>query len=42
MFLEDDMATYAAALAYQVLFAFFPFIIFLIALLSFSACSWLL
>jgi membrane protein len=34
-FLEDDMATYAAALAYQVLFAFFPFIIFLIALLSF-------
>ncbi|MBA3968875.1 MAG: YihY/virulence factor BrkB family protein [Gemmatimonadetes bacterium] len=34
-FLEDDMATYAAALAYQVLFALFPFIIFLIALLSF-------
>lgn len=34
-FLDDDMATYAAALAYQVLLSLFPFIIFLIALLSF-------
>lgn len=34
-FLEDDMMTYAAALAYQVLFSLFPFIIFLIALLGF-------
>lgn len=34
-FLADDMTTYAAALAYQVLFSLFPFIIFLIALLGF-------
>ncbi len=34
-FMEDDMMTYAAALAYQVLFALFPFIIFLLALLGF-------
>ena len=33
-FLADDMATYAAALAYHVLFALFPFAIFLIALLG--------
>lgn len=32
---EDDMGTYASALAYQVLFSIFPFIIFLIALLGF-------
>jgi len=32
---EDDMATYAAALAYHVLFSLFPFIIFLVALLGF-------
>ena len=31
----DDMGTYAAALAYQVLFSLFPFIIFLVALLGF-------
>ncbi len=30
-----DMATYAAALAYQVLFSLFPFLIFLVALLGF-------
>lgn len=34
-FFEDDMATYASALAFQVLFAIFPFLIFLIALLGF-------
>lgn len=34
-FLADDMPTYAAGLAYQILFALFPFIIFLLALLSF-------
>lgn len=34
-FFEDDMTTYAAALAYQVLFSIFPFIIFLIAILGF-------
>lgn len=34
-FMADDMLTYAAALAYQVFFSLFPFIIFLIALLSF-------
>lgn len=38
-FLEDDMTTYAAALAYQVLFALFPFVIFLIALLGFLHLS---
>jgi membrane protein len=34
-FIADDMPTYAAALAYQVLFSLFPFIIFLVALLGF-------
>lgn len=34
-FTADDMTTYAAALAYQVLFSLFPFIIFLVALLGF-------
>jgi membrane protein len=34
-FLKDDMLTYASALAYQVFFSIFPFIIFLIALLGF-------
>jgi membrane protein len=34
-FLEDDMVTYASALAFQVLTAIFPFFIFLIALLGF-------
>jgi membrane protein len=33
-FLDDDMATYAAALAYHALFALFPFLIFLLGLLS--------
>jgi membrane protein len=34
-FTADDMTTYAAALAYQVLFSLFPFIVFLVALLGF-------
>lgn len=34
-FMNDDMTTYAAALAYRALFALFPFLIFLIALLGF-------
>lgn len=34
-FAEDDMLSYAAALSYQLLFALFPFLIFLLALLSF-------
>lgn len=34
-FFDDDMTTYASALAYQVLFSIFPFIIFLVALLGF-------
>lgn len=38
-FLADDMTTYASALSYQVLFALFPFIIFLIALLGFFNLS---
>ncbi len=38
-FLEDDMSTHASALAYQVLFSIFPFIIFLIALLGFLHLS---
>ncbi|MGV3742501.1 MAG: YihY/virulence factor BrkB family protein [Burkholderiaceae bacterium] len=33
-FNEDDMSTYASGLAYQILFSFFPFFIFLIALIS--------
>ncbi len=33
-FSADDMATYAAALSYQVFFSLFPFIIFLLALLG--------
>ncbi len=33
-FFRDDMTTYAAALAYHLLFALFPFLIFLVALLS--------
>lgn len=31
---DDDMATYSAAVAYQVFFSLFPFIIFLVALLG--------
>lgn len=38
-FFADDMTTYASALAYQVLFSIFPFIIFLIALLGFLRLS---
>ncbi|HVK94004.1 MAG TPA: YihY/virulence factor BrkB family protein [Noviherbaspirillum sp.] len=34
-FFDDDMTTFASALAYQALFSIFPFIIFLIALLAF-------
>ncbi len=34
-FSKDDMTTYAAALSYHALFALFPFIIFMIALLGF-------
>lgn len=32
---EDDMSTYASALAYRALFSLFPFLLFLIAMLSF-------
>ncbi|RJG07579.1 YihY/virulence factor BrkB family protein [Noviherbaspirillum cavernae] len=38
-FVDDDMVTHAAALAYEVLFSIFPFIIFLIALLGFLELS---
>ena len=34
-FSDDDMMTYAAAMSYAVFFSLFPFIIFLIALMSF-------
>ena len=34
-FLADDMPTYAAALAYRVLFSLFPFLVFLTTLLGF-------
>ena len=34
-FSSDDMSTYASALAYRGLFAMFPFLVFLIALLGF-------
>jgi membrane protein len=34
-FIDDDMSTYASALAYQALFALFPFLLFLIALVGF-------
>lgn len=34
-FLDDEMPTYASALAYQMLFSLFPFVLFLIALLGF-------
>lgn len=34
-FIEDDMPTYASALAYQMLFSIFPFLLFLIALIGF-------
>ena len=45
-FLEHDMPTYAAALAYRALFALFPFFAFLVALLGFleitSFFEWLI
>ncbi|MCH4874014.1 YihY/virulence factor BrkB family protein [Pseudomonas sp. TMW22091] len=34
-FIDDEMSTYASALAYQTLFSLFPFILFLIALIGF-------
>src|SRR5215216_723981 len=34
-FIEDDMASYAAALSFWVFFSLFPFILLLVALLSF-------
>lgn len=34
-FMKNDMGTYAAALSYSALFALFPFLIFLVALLGF-------
>ncbi len=36
---DDDLATYSAAVAYQVFFSLFPFIIFLIALMGFLQLS---
>lgn len=38
-FFADDMGTYAAALAFQVIFSIFPFIVFLVALLGFFDLS---
>lgn len=38
-FIRDDMTTYATALAYHILLSLFPFLIFLIALLSFFDLS---
>lgn len=34
-FVDDEMSTYASALAYQMLFSLFPFLLFLIALIGF-------
>lgn len=34
-FIKDEMSTYASALAYQMLFSLFPFLLFLIALIGF-------
>ncbi|KTC45654.1 ribonuclease BN [Pseudomonas fluorescens ABAC62] len=34
-FVDDEMPTYASALAYQMLFSLFPFLLFLIALIGF-------
>ncbi|MBD1552744.1 YihY/virulence factor BrkB family protein [Pseudomonas typographi] len=34
-FVDDEMSTYASALAYQMLFSLFPFILFLISLVGF-------
>src|SRR5207253_6291780 len=34
-FINDEMSTYASALAYQMLFSMFPFLLFLIALIGF-------
>jgi membrane protein len=38
-FSDDDMPTYASALAFQMLFSLFPFLLFLIALLGFLHLS---
>ncbi len=38
-FFRHDMMTYASALAYQVFFSVFPFVIFLVALLGFPRLS---
>lgn len=37
-FVDDEMSTYASALAYQMLFSLFPFILFLIALIVSCTC----
>ena len=39
-FINDDLLTHASALAFQALFSVFPFIIFLVALLSFLDLSY--
>ncbi len=39
-FVDDDLATHASALAFQVLFSIFPFVIFLVALLAFLDLSY--
>lgn len=38
-FSNDDMSTYASALAYRALFSLFPFLLFLMALLGFLNLS---
>ncbi len=38
-FIEHDMPTYAAALAYRALFALFPFLAFVVALMGFFEVS---
>lgn len=39
-FVDDDLVTHASALAFQVLFSIFPFVIFLVALLAFLDLSY--
>lgn len=39
-FVDDDLITHASALAFQVLFSLFPFVIFLVALLTFLDLSY--
>ncbi len=38
-FIDDDLSTHASALAFQIIFSIFPFIIFLVALLAFLDLS---